>query len=87
VQFIAEVPYDAKERWTVRVSVRSAAGGGEAATEVEVTPPGLGPYDLLLYGFPFAAIAVLWIRAVIARRGHQPVAGKSDARQGAGAAE
>jgi hypothetical protein len=68
VQFAAEVPFDREERWRVRVLVASGAGAGEAATEVEVTPPGLGQWDLLLYLFPFAAVALLWARAVLARR-------------------
>jgi hypothetical protein len=68
VQFLGEVPFDAQEWWHVRVIVASAAGGGEVSTDVEVTPPGLGPWDILLYFFPFGAVGFLWIRAVLARR-------------------
>ena len=69
VQFKALVPFDAEERWRVRVSLRSAQGGGEAETDVEVTPPGYGRWDLLIYLLPFAAIGALWLRALIKRRG------------------
>ena len=69
VQFKALVPFDAEERWRVRVRVESAQGGGEAETDVEVTPPGYGRWDLLLYLLPFAAVGALWLRAVVKRRG------------------
>jgi hypothetical protein len=67
-QFMAEVPFDAQEWWHVRIIVTGAAGTGEATTDVEVTPPGFGAWDILLYLFPFAAVGFLWIRAVFARR-------------------
>ncbi|MFL6332250.1 MAG: hypothetical protein ACJ754_02800 [Pyrinomonadaceae bacterium] len=69
VQFKALVPFDAEERWRVRVSLRSAQGGGEATTDVEVTPPGYGRWDLLIYLLPFAAVGALWLRAIIKGRG------------------
>jgi len=68
VQFKALVPFDAEERWSVRVRLESAQGGGEAATEVEVTPPGYGRWDLLIYLLPFAAVGFLWLRALVVRR-------------------
>jgi hypothetical protein len=69
VQYRAEVPFDAEGRWRVRVILRSErGGGGELASDVEVTPPGLGRWDLLLYLLPFAAVGVLWLRAVVAGR-------------------
>lgn len=69
VQFKALVPFDAQELWRVRVSLRSSQGDGEATTEVEVTPPGYGRWDLLIYLLPFAAVGALWIRALVKRRG------------------
>ena len=69
VQFKALVPFDAEERWRVRVSLRSPQGGGEATTDVEVTPPGYGRWDLLIYLLPFAAVGALWLRAFIKGRG------------------
>ncbi len=68
VQFKALVPFDAEELWRVRVSLQSAQGGGETTTDVEVTPPGYGRWDLLIYLLPFAAIGALWLRAFIKGR-------------------
>ena len=69
VQFKALVPFDAEGLWRVRVSLQSAQGGGEATTDVEVTPPGYGRWDLLIYLLPFAAVGFLWLRAIIKGRG------------------
>ena len=68
VQFKALVPFDAEERWRVRVSLQSTQGGGEATTDVEVTPPGYGRWDLLIYLLPFAAVGALWLRAIVKGR-------------------
>lgn len=68
VQYKAEVPFDAQGPWRVRVLLQSPRGGGELAADVEVTPPGLGRWDLLLYLLPFVAVGLLWLRAVAARR-------------------
>jgi hypothetical protein len=73
VQFKALVPFDAEELWRVRVSLQSAQGGGEATTDVEVTPPGYGRWDLLIYLLPFAAVGALWLRAIIKGRGRDKV--------------
>ncbi len=73
VQFKALVPFDAEELWRVRVSLRSAQGGGEATTVVEVTPPGYGRWDMLIYLLPFAAVGALWLRAVVKGRGRGKV--------------
>ena len=67
VQYKAEVPFDAEGPWHVRVALQSPRGGGEVAADVEVTPPGLGRWDLLLYLFPFLLIGALWLRAVTRR--------------------
>ncbi len=68
VQFKAEVPFDAQELWRVRVMLHTSQGGGEATTDVEVTPPGFGRWDLLIYLFPFLLIGLLWLRAFFRRR-------------------
>jgi hypothetical protein len=67
VQYRAEVPFDAEGPWRVRVLLRSPRGGGEVAADVEVTPPGLGRWDLLVYLFPFLLVGALWLRAVTRR--------------------
>lgn len=68
VQFMAEIPFDAEGPWHVRVRLQSPSGGGEIDTDVEVTPPGLGRWDLLIYLFPFLLVGALWLRAVTRRR-------------------
>jgi hypothetical protein len=67
VQYRAEVPFDAEGPWRVRVLLQSPRGGGEVAADVEVTPPGLGRWDLLVYLFPFLLVGALWLRAVTRR--------------------
>jgi hypothetical protein len=69
VQYNAEVPFDAEEMWRVRLLLQSSQGGGEVFTDVEVTPPGYGRWDLLIYLLPFAAVGWLWLRAIIKGRG------------------
>ncbi|HUD99962.1 MAG TPA: hypothetical protein VMR62_10340 [Bryobacteraceae bacterium] len=72
VQYYVEVPFDAQELWRVHVLLDSHAGHGESTATVEVTPPGLGRWDLLWYASPFAAVAFLWIRALMRRRKRVP---------------
>jgi hypothetical protein len=68
VQYNAEAPFDAQEVWRVHLLLDSSAGHGEATATVEVTPPGLGRWDLLWYASPFAAVGFLWFRALVRRR-------------------
>jgi len=72
VQYIVEVPFDAQEIWRIHVLLDSSAGHGESTATVEVTPPGLGRWDLLWYASPFAAVAFLWFRALARRRRRVP---------------
>lgn len=66
---LAEVAFDRVGDWRTRLLVDCGGAGGEAATVVEVTPPGQGPvFDFLLYLFPFAALGVLLVRALIVGR-------------------
>lgn len=67
-QYKIGVPFDRQEVWHTRVILRSLRGAGEAAADVEATPPGLGRWDILLYLFPFAAVGFLWLRAAIKGR-------------------
>jgi hypothetical protein len=73
-QFKAETPFDAQERWLTRVVLKSSQGGGEATVEVEVTPPGYGRWDLLLYLFPFLAVGFLWLKAFLHGRSRNKAA-------------
>jgi hypothetical protein len=57
---------------------------GEAATDVEVTPPGQGPVlDFVLYLFPFVAVGVILVRAIVARRRPRRPATAAPADRGA----
>jgi hypothetical protein len=71
-QYIVEVPFDVQELWRVHVLLDSSVGHGESTATVEVTPPGLGRWDLLWYASPFAAVAFLWFRALARRRSRVP---------------
>jgi hypothetical protein len=73
VQYKIGVPFDRQEFWRVRVILQSPLGDGEAAADVEATPPGLGRWDVLLYVFPFVTVGVLWLRAVFKGRSRRHV--------------
>jgi hypothetical protein len=64
LQYNAQAEFDRQELWRVRLVVQSSQGGGEATTQVEVTPPGFGRWDLLLYLLPFLLVAFLWFRGI-----------------------
>src|SRR5277367_420087 len=53
VQYNAQADFDRQELWRVHLVIQSAQGSGEATADVEVTPPGFGGWDLLLYLLPF----------------------------------
>jgi len=65
------VEFDRQELWRVRVLLASSAGNGEATAQVEVTPPGLGRWDLLLYTLPFLLVAAMWYRGIRKGRAQQ----------------
>lgn len=64
VEYNAQAEFDKQELWRVRLVVQSSQGGGEAIAQVEVTPPGFGRWDLLLYLLPFLLVAFLWFRGI-----------------------
>lgn len=64
VEYDAQADFDRQELWRVRLVVQSSSGGGEATTQVEVTPPGFGRWDLLLYLLPFTFVAFLWFLGI-----------------------
>jgi hypothetical protein len=68
VEFKSEVQFDQQEYWKVRLILASSAGGGEALSKVEATPPGFGRWDLLLYLLPFLGAGFLWFSAITKRR-------------------
>lgn len=68
-RYLAEVEFDQGELWDVRIVLEGPGGGGELTSRVEATPDGtIGPIGLVIYSLPFALIAGLWWRAVVARR-------------------
>jgi len=64
VQYNAQAEFDRQELWRVRLVIQSSRGSGEATTQVEVTPPGFGRWDLLLFLLPFLLVAFLWFRGI-----------------------
>lgn len=68
VEYKTEVPFDKEEAWHVRLILTSALGGGETSTDVQVTPPGLGRWDLLLFLLPFLGVGILWFKAAATKR-------------------
>ena len=75
VQFNAQAAFDRQELWRVHLVMQSAQGGGEATTQVLVTPPGFGRWDLLFFLLPFLLVAFLWFRGISRvrrRRNAQP---------------
>jgi hypothetical protein len=64
VQFNAQAAFDRQELWRVRLVIQSSLGAGEATAQVEVTPPGFGRWDLLLYLLPFLMVALLWFHGI-----------------------
>jgi hypothetical protein len=71
VQYNAFAEFDKQELWRVRLVLQSEQGNGEATTQVEVTPPGFGRWDLLLYLLPFLLVAFLWFRGISRMRRHR----------------
>jgi hypothetical protein len=68
IEFKTTVPFDKEETWRVRILLSSAEVTGETQTNVEVTPPGLGRLDLLLFLLPFLGIGLLWFKAASTKR-------------------
>ena len=64
VQYNAQADFDRQELWHVRLVIESSQGSGEATADVEVTPPGFGRWDLLLYLLPFMLVAFLWFLGI-----------------------
>lgn len=71
-QHVAEVEYAHRGTWPTTFTLRATDGRalGVRAYDLEVTPPGLGPFDLLWYAIPFVAIGAIWLRALLAQRAH-----------------
>jgi hypothetical protein len=68
VQYKTEAEFDKQELWHVRMIVTSSEGDGEATADVEVTPPGLGRWDLLMFSLPFLGVGFLWFHVIMRKR-------------------
>lgn len=79
-QLIALVPHDARGTWTT--SFRLGDAERVLTVDVEVTPPGLGPFDIVLYLSPFLLVAFLWARGLARQR-----AWSEEQERGAGGGE
>jgi hypothetical protein len=68
VVYRAYAQFDQQELWHVRMIVQSSSGDGEASADVEVTPPGYGQWDLLLFSLPFLGVGFLWFHVMMRKR-------------------
>jgi hypothetical protein len=68
-RFFATVDLPTRESWHARFVLSSERGGGELATDFEVTPPGYGGIGIIWYLAPFLAVGFLWIKAMMRMRG------------------
>jgi hypothetical protein len=89
LQYNAQARFDRQELWHVRLVLQSSHGGGEATAQVEVTPPGFGRWDLLLYLLPFLLVAFLWFRGIsrTRRRRNAQIQGRAGAANAAQTAD
>ena len=67
-RFVAEVPFDAKGPWQVRLMIEGLAGSGETSFPVQVTPSGIGWLATVACLLPFAILGGLWLRGVLRQR-------------------
>lgn len=68
-RFQCEVELGAPGPWMLRIDLSGDRGQDAVERPVEVTLPGQGPVlDFILYAFPFAAVGVLFILAIVRRR-------------------
>jgi len=71
VQYRTEAQFDQQELWHVRLILTSSQGGGDASADVEVTPPGLGRWDLLMFSLPFLGVGFLWFQVIRRKRNYR----------------
>ncbi len=65
---IAEVEFDHRGPWRVRFLLDETPGQRELALDVDVTPPGLGAFNLIWFLSPFLAVGLLWAKVVLSKR-------------------
>lgn len=67
-QLFGELPFDFRGTWRTRISWKTDDLEGERTLDLNVTPPGFGPIDILWYLFPFLGVGFLWAKALLRRR-------------------
>jgi hypothetical protein len=70
-RFVAEVPFDVKGSWRVRLVIEGSAGQGETLFPVQVTPSGTGWLATLACLVPFAILGGLWLRGSLRQRSNE----------------
>jgi hypothetical protein len=68
LRYMAMPQFDTQEFWKVGAEIRFADGTTHSLfAQVESTPPGLGPWDLVIYLFPFVLFGGLWAVVFVRR--------------------
>jgi len=68
-RYMTHLMFDRAERWTVRVIVEGAAGGGQLVTPVEATTnASMGLFGVSLASAPFLLVGFVYWRGSVARR-------------------
>jgi hypothetical protein len=68
LRYDASIPFDKQEMWRINLYLRSATETQKTTATVEVTPPGLGAWDLLFFSWPFFGFGFIWFLAMKRRR-------------------
>ncbi len=69
MQFEVSPYFDQRDMWQIGFRLTGSDGAvGELTSEIESTPPGYGPLDLVIYLFPFVLLGGMWVFAVARRR-------------------
>ncbi|HLH02666.1 MAG TPA: hypothetical protein VKX25_07845 [Bryobacteraceae bacterium] len=68
LRYDAAIPFDRQEKWRIHLYLKSSVSSEMATTTVEVTPPGLGAWDLLLFSWPFFGFGAIWLLVLKKRR-------------------
>jgi len=68
-QLNAILPFPTEGMWIVTFMIKhKEITLHDFSLEIEVTPPGPTKLEFLLYLFPFAAVAFIWIKIILKRR-------------------
>jgi hypothetical protein len=77
-QFLAEPHFDQQEAWKVGFLLHHPDGTtSEVVAEVQVTPPGYGRWDLVIYLIPFLLFGGLWAVALLRRWRQTPASAQT----------